>query len=65
VGIDPAHASYLHRFFEDESLEGSYGRQFRGASAGDVQGERWPMTRVMRELDQPEISFEPTDAGCA
>ena len=63
VGIDPAHASYLHRFFQDESLEGSYGRQFRGASAGDVQGERWPMTRVMRELDQPEISFEPTDAG--
>src|SRR5205085_2150818 len=33
VGIDPAHASYLHRFFEDEKVEESYGKQFRGASA--------------------------------
>jgi phenylpropionate dioxygenase-like ring-hydroxylating dioxygenase large terminal subunit len=63
VGIDPAHASYLHRFFFDESLDDSYGRQFRGASAGEVQGERWPMTRVMRELDRPDIAFEPTDFG--
>ncbi|MDQ7744218.1 aromatic ring-hydroxylating dioxygenase subunit alpha [Hydrogenophaga pseudoflava] len=57
VGIDPAHASYLHRFFNDAPLEGSYGKQFRGASAGDIGGERWPMTRVMREFDRPEISF--------
>jgi phthalate 4,5-dioxygenase len=57
VGIDPAHASYLHRFFQDASLDGSYGKQFRGASAGDIGGERWPMTRVMREFAQPEISF--------
>ena len=57
VGIDPAHASYLHRFFNDASLEDSYGKQFRGASAGDVGGERWPMTKVMREFGQPEISF--------
>ena len=55
VGIDPAHASFLHRFFFDESLENTYGRQFRGASAGEIQGERLPMTRVMREFDQPEI----------
>jgi phenylpropionate dioxygenase-like ring-hydroxylating dioxygenase large terminal subunit len=63
VGIDPAHASYLHRFFNDGSLEDSYGKQFRGASAGEVGGERWPMTRVMREFGQPEISFEAMPYG--
>ncbi len=63
VGIDPAHASFLHRFFQDEALEDSYGRQFRGASAGSVEGERWPMTRVMREFDQPVITIAPDDWG--
>ena len=63
VGIDPAHTSYLHRFFEDESLDASYGRQFRGASAGDVAGQRWPMTRIMREFDRPQIQVETTDQG--
>jgi phthalate 4,5-dioxygenase oxygenase subunit len=71
VGIDPAHPSYLHVFFEDEALDSAhdrhtdrqYGRQFRGASAGDADGERWPMTRIMREFNQPEISFEPTPWG--
>jgi hypothetical protein len=63
VGVDPAHASFLHRFFFDESLDASYGRQFRGASAGDVDGERWPMTRVMREFDQPRISVEAMPYG--
>ena len=63
VGIDPAHASFLHRFFFDESLDDTYGRQFRGASAGQVQGERLPMTRVMREFDQPDIRVEPQPHG--
>ncbi len=63
VGIDPAHASFLHRFFEDQSLDEAYGRQFRGASAGTLDGERLPMTRVMREFDRPDISFEATDYG--
>jgi hypothetical protein len=27
------------------SLEDTYGRQFRGASAGEIDGQRWPMTR--------------------
>ena len=63
VGIDPAHASYLHRFFNDEGLEEAYGRQFRNASAGEVGGERWPMTRVMRESSRPDLSFEPTSWG--
>lgn len=63
VGIDPAHASYLHRFFNDGSLDDAYGKQFRGASAGEVDGERWPMTRVMREFGQPEIQHEPKPWG--
>ena len=64
VGIDPAHPSFLHRYLEDESsLEAAYGRQFRAASAGEVGGERWPMTRVMREFCQPEIRFESVAEG--
>ena len=63
VGIDPAHASFLHRFFEDESLDDAYGKQFRGASIGTIDGERWPMTRVMREFAQPVISCEAQDYG--
>ena len=67
VGIDPAHPSFLHRFLQDESLDAigdnAAGKQFRSASAGDVGGERWPMTRIMREFHQPEISFEPAPWG--
>ena len=63
VGIDPAHTSFLHRFFQDEALDNTYGRQFRGASAGDVGGERWPMTRVMRESVQPDIRAEAQPYG--
>jgi phthalate 4,5-dioxygenase oxygenase subunit len=67
VGIDPAHPSFLHRFLNDEALEAigdnAAGKQFRSASAGDAQGERWPMTRIMREFHQPEISFEPQPWG--
>src|SRR5216683_1691304 len=33
VGIDPAHTSFLHRFFEDDDPAAAYGKQFRGASA--------------------------------
>ena len=65
VGIDPAHPSFLHRYLQDEALDGAdaYGRQFRAASAGDVMGERWPMTRVMREFCQPEIRHEEVAPG--
>ena len=65
VGIDPAHPSFLHRYLSDASLDeaATYGRQFRGASAGEVEGERWPMTRVMREFCQPEIRFESVSEG--
>jgi phenylpropionate dioxygenase-like ring-hydroxylating dioxygenase large terminal subunit len=59
VGIDPAHASFLHRFFEDEDPDAAYGRQFRSASADSTI----PMTRVMREHCRPQISVEQTDHG--
>ena len=59
VGLDPAHASFLHRFFEDEDTAQSYGRQFRSASMGTDM----PMTRVLREYVNPTIEVEPTDYG--
>ena len=63
VGIDPAHPSFLHRYLQDGSLDDTYGRQFRAASVGEVDGERWPMTRVMREICSPEIRFEEVAPG--
>ncbi len=59
VGLDPAHASYLHRFFEDADTAESYGKQFRGASADSDM----PITKVLREYERPDISLEPTEFG--
>jgi phenylpropionate dioxygenase-like ring-hydroxylating dioxygenase large terminal subunit len=59
VGIDPAHASFLHRFFEDEDTSASYGKQFRAKSAGSDL----PMTRILREYDRPIINVERTEYG--
>ncbi|AQH04099.1 ring-hydroxylating oxygenase subunit alpha (plasmid) [Burkholderia sp. KK1] len=59
VGIDPAHASFLHRFFEDEDVSESYGKQFRGASADS----NMPITKVLREFESPEILVSPADYG--
>ena len=59
VGIDPAHASWLHKYFEDEDTGGSYGKQFRGRPA-DAQ---IPISKVLREYDRPEIRVERTDYG--
>ncbi|KPL53357.1 dioxygenase [Prosthecomicrobium hirschii] len=59
VGIDPAHASFLHRFFHDEDPSASYGKQFRAASAGSDL----PMTRILREYDRPIINVEKTEYG--
>jgi nitrite reductase/ring-hydroxylating ferredoxin subunit len=58
VGVDPAHASFLHRFFEDET-DDSYGKQFRAASADSDM----PMTKVLRLYPQPHIDVEPSDIG--
>jgi len=59
VGIDPAHASWLHKFFEDEDPAASYGRQFRSTPA-DAEV---PMSKVLREFDRPEIRVERTAYG--
>jgi phenylpropionate dioxygenase-like ring-hydroxylating dioxygenase large terminal subunit len=63
VGIDPAHPSFLHRYLEDDDLSATFGRQFRAASTGSVHGERWPMTRVMRERCNPEIQLDTATPG--
>jgi nitrite reductase/ring-hydroxylating ferredoxin subunit len=59
VGIDPAHASWLHKYFEDEDPAASYGRQFRGTpSDSDL-----PISKVLREYDRPDIRVERTGYG--
>jgi nitrite reductase/ring-hydroxylating ferredoxin subunit len=60
VGIDPAHASFLHRFFVDEDVsDAAYGRQFRAATIGaDI-----PMTKLMREVPNPRLEAEETAYG--
>lgn len=67
VGIDPAHTSFLHRFLNDAPLEAigdnAAGKQFRSASVGEADGQRWPMTRIMREFHRPDIRFEPRPWG--
>jgi phthalate 4,5-dioxygenase len=59
VGIDPAHASFLHRFFEDENPDDQYGKQFRDTAADtDI-----PITQVLRDYHRPEIEIEETNFG--
>jgi phthalate 4,5-dioxygenase oxygenase subunit len=59
VGIDPAHASYLHRYLEDESVDTSYGKQFRGGAADtDI-----PLTKILRDHPRPGIRVEDTETG--
>jgi nitrite reductase/ring-hydroxylating ferredoxin subunit len=59
VGIDPAHASYLHRFLEDDTTDASYGRQFRGSAADtDI-----PLTKILRDYPRPTIKTEDTEFG--
>jgi phthalate 4,5-dioxygenase oxygenase subunit len=59
VGIDPAHTSFLHRFFHDEDSASGYGKLFRDRSIDSDM----PMTRIMREFPRPRIEVEPTDYG--
>ena len=60
VGIDPAHASFLHRFFEDEDTSSAYGKQFRGASAGSDM----PMTKILREYDARSSMSSTPNTAC-
>src|SRR5262245_633176 len=59
VGIDPSHASFLHRYFEDEDAAKGYGQQFRDKSSDSDM----TMTKVMREFSQPQINVDPSDFG--
>jgi len=59
VGIDPAHASFLHRFLEDEDPAESYGKQFRDTAA-DTE---IPMTQLLREFPRPDLEIEETNYG--
>ncbi|MEM7348863.1 MAG: aromatic ring-hydroxylating dioxygenase subunit alpha [Chloroflexota bacterium] len=59
VGIDPSHASFLHRVFEDEDPAEQYGKQFRDEAADSGI----PITRLLREYYRPEIIVETTDFG--
>lgn len=59
VGIDPAHASFLHRFLQDEDPADSYGKQFRDTAANtDI-----PMTKLLRDYPRPDITVQDTDYG--
>ncbi|MEX0284487.1 MAG: aromatic ring-hydroxylating dioxygenase subunit alpha [Paracoccaceae bacterium] len=59
IGIDPAHASFLHRFLEDEDPDAGYGKQFRDKAAGT----NMPITQVLREYPRPDIQVDETDYG--
>jgi len=59
IGIDPAHASFLHRFLEDEDPDDGYGKQFRDRAADT----NMPMTQVLREYPRPEIKVDEMDYG--
>ena len=59
VGVDPSHASFLHRFFEDDDPNQRYGQQFRDRSDGaDI-----PVTQLLREHTRPDISVDHADHG--
>ncbi|MDH5288488.1 MAG: aromatic ring-hydroxylating dioxygenase subunit alpha [Acidimicrobiia bacterium] len=61
VGIDPAHAAFLHRFFPppDEANELTYGLQFRAM----VADTGIPVVKLMREVPAATITVEPTAYG--
>jgi phthalate 4,5-dioxygenase oxygenase subunit len=59
VGIDPAHASFLHRFLQDEDPADSYGKQFRD----NAENTGIPMTKLLRDYPRPDITVEETNYG--
>ena len=57
VGIDPSHASYLHRYLQD--FDPSYGLQFGGNSVNsDIS-----MTSLLRNYDRPDIAINRNNMG--
>ena len=59
IGIDPAHASCLHRFTEDEDPAAS----LRPAVPWRAAGSDLPMTRVLRDYRPARSRHENTDYG--
>ncbi|HUC65633.1 MAG TPA: Rieske 2Fe-2S domain-containing protein [Stellaceae bacterium] len=59
IGIDPAHTSFLHRFFDDADPAANYGRPFRANSADSDL----PITKVMRDYTRPTIETASTEYG--
>ncbi len=59
IGIDPAHASFLHRFLQDEDPKYGYGKQFRDTA----DATEMPMTQVLREFSRPHIEVEESGTG--
>lgn len=59
IGIDPAHASFLHRFLEDDDPDEGYGKQFRDKAAHT----NMPMTQILRGYPRPDIAVDETDYG--
>jgi phthalate 4,5-dioxygenase oxygenase subunit len=57
VGLDAAHAAFLHRFLEGD--DEVYGQQFRAT----VADTGIPVTKLMREAGPPRITAEPTAYG--
>lgn len=57
VGIDPSHASFLHRFLDDQDEQ--YGLQFRATIADTGVAT----TKLMREVANPDINVEATAYG--
>ena len=57
VGIDPAHAAFLHRFLGAE--DGTYGLQFRDT----IADTNVTVAELMREASAPDITIEPTPFG--
>ena len=59
MGIDPVHASFLHRFLADDDPSEQYGKQFRDTAAGT----NIPITKLLRDYPRPEIGVEETGFG--
>ena len=57
VGIDPSHASFLHRYLDNHDPD--YGLQF-GGNSGDSE---MAMTAVLRDNVSPDIQVETTKFG--
>ena len=59
VGIDPAHASFLHRYSKAGDPGLIYGQQFRDTAGEDCIS----MTTLLREFPRPQIEVDRTKYG--